>query len=147
MSEITLDPVTAENEDAVWGLRVRPEQKGFVATNERSLEQGRAEEHSWMRAICADGSPVGFVMMYVDPDKGVYYVWRYMIDGGHQGHGYGRRAMELLVEHVCGQPNAKEITLSHQAGDAGPEGFYKKLGFVHTGKEHDGELEMRMTLD
>jgi diamine N-acetyltransferase len=144
---ITLAPVTFANEAAVRELRVLPSQEGFVAANERSLEQGTAEDHAWMRAICADGSPVGFVMMYVDEDKGVYYVWRFMVGAGHQGRGHGRRAMELLIEHVRSRPNATEITLSHRSGEDGPEGFYKELMFQHTGKEVEGELEMRLALD
>ncbi len=144
---VTLQPVTPENEAAVRALRVRPGQGRFVADNERSLEEGAAEDHAWMRALCADDTPVGFVMMYIDADKGIYYVWRFMVGGEHQARGYGRRAMELLIEHVRGQPNGREITLSHRPGDDGPEGFYKKLGFLHTGKEEDGELEMRLALD
>ena len=118
MAKTTLELITPKLEDAVRALRVQPSQEGFVATNERSLEQGAAEEHAWMRAICADGAPVGFVMMHVEPAKGVYYVWRFMMDANHQGLGHGRRAMALLVEHVRSQPNATEITLSHRATHA-----------------------------
>jgi diamine N-acetyltransferase len=144
---VTLRPVTPENEAAVRALKVGPDQEQFVADNARSLEEGAAEEHAWIRAVYADDVPVGFVMMYIDADEGVYYVWRFMVGAAHQGCGYGRRAMELLIEHVRGQPNAAEILLSHRPGDGGPERFYKKLGYLHTGKVVDEELEMRLALD
>ena len=100
MTEVTLQPITPDNEDAVRRLRVRSGQEGFVATNEWSLEEGAAEEHAWLRAICVDDSPVGFVMMWIDSGEGVYYVWRFMVDGSQQGLGYGGQAMNLLIEHV-----------------------------------------------
>ena len=147
MPDVTLRPVDATNEEALRAPRVLPGQEAFVATNAWSLAEAASEEHAWMRAICADGVPVGFILMYVEPEKGIYYIWRYMIDGAQQGRGYGRRAMELLIEHVCEQPNAKQITLEYTPGDDGPLGFYAKLGFAHTGREHDGAPEMRLALD
>ncbi|MHC4858670.1 MAG: GNAT family N-acetyltransferase, partial [Planctomycetota bacterium] len=64
----------------------------------------------------------------------------------HQGKGFGHRAMELLIEHVRTRPSASELLLTHKRGEGGPEGFYLRFGFEHTGKEYDGEIEMRLGL-
>jgi diamine N-acetyltransferase len=51
-----------------------------------------------MRAIYADGRPVGFVLTFDEPSEG-YFLWRFMIAEGHQRRGIGRRAMQHVLEH------------------------------------------------
>ena len=62
---------------------VEPEQEPYVATNARSIAEAHFEPRSWFRAIYADDDPVGFVMAFRDPPK-EFWVWRFMIDAGHQ---------------------------------------------------------------
>jgi diamine N-acetyltransferase len=69
-----------------------------------------------------------------------------MIAEEHQGKGYGRRAMELLIGHVKMRPMAEELTLSYVPGEGSPEGFYRGLGFEPTGEENDGEVMMSLRL-
>jgi diamine N-acetyltransferase len=85
-------------------------------------------------------------MLYVDPDEPVYFVWRFMIDAQQQKKGYGKRAMQLVVEHVRGLPGATELLISYVPGEGSPAAFYEKCGFVETGKWHKGEKEMKLTL-
>ena len=132
---------------SILELRVAKGQRRFVASNAVSIAQAHFSPEAWFRAIHAGETPVGFLMMSVNLEHGEYYLWRFMIDARHQGKGYGRRAMELLIEHVKGQPKAKELTLSHVPGDGSPEGFYRKLGFEHTGEEEGEELVMKRTLE
>ena len=80
-----------------------------------------------------------------DEAQGVYYLWRFMVGGEHQGQGYGRRAMELLIERIKTLPKAKDITLSVVPTEAGAEGFYRRFSFVRTGEKHGVEVEMRLT--
>ena len=127
-------------------LEVAPEQKGFVAPNAVSIAQAYFEEKAWFRAIYADETPVGFIMLYDDPDGPKYYLWRYMIAAQYQGNGYGRSALNLLIDYVKTRPGAKELLVSYVPAEGGPEKFYAKLGFVNTGVEHDGEMEMKLTL-
>ena len=69
-----------------------------------------------------------------------------MVDVQHQGKGYGRRALEHMIDHVKTRPNAQELFLSHVPGTGSPEGFYRKLGFEHTGEQAGEELVMKLTL-
>ena len=73
-------------------------------------------------------------------------MWRFMIDASHQGKGYGRRALELLVGEAR-QDGVKEIKLSYHPGERSPHAFYARLGFVDTGEVDEGELVMRLTLE
>jgi diamine N-acetyltransferase len=62
-----------------------------------------------------------------------FWVWRFMIDAGQQGKGYGRRALDLLVEEARAD-GVKEMKLSFHPGDDSPRGFYASFGFVETEK-------------
>jgi diamine N-acetyltransferase len=85
-------------------------------------------------------------MLRDEPGEARYYLWRFMIDARYQGTGVGRRALELLFEHVRTRPGAKELLTSVVPGEGGPGPFYEKLGFVYTGEVDDGELVMRRAL-
>lgn len=147
MSTVTLRLVTDENLGAVLKLKVTETQNGFVAPNTVSIAQAAFEPKAWYRAIYADETPVGFVMMYEDTEKPTYYLWRYMIDANHQGQGYGYQALQLVIERVRRRPRASEMRLSYVPGEGSPQPFYQKLGFVDTGEVDDGENVMRLELD
>ena len=143
---VTLREITEETVNAILRLSVAESQRNFVATNARSIAQAHFSKHAWFRAIYADETPVGFIMMYDASEEPVYFLWRLMIDERYQSYSFGRRAVELLIDHVRTRPNATELLVSYQPGEGSPKGFYEKLGFAHTGQEHGGEKEMRLTL-
>jgi diamine N-acetyltransferase len=99
-----------------------------------------------MRAIYADDTPVGFVMVSDDAEKSEYYLWRYMVTGEYQGLGFGLRALQLVVDYVRTRPGAKELSLGYVPGEGCPRDFYARLGFVDTGEQHGGENVMRLQL-
>jgi diamine N-acetyltransferase len=147
---VSLEEITSKNINAILGLSVAEEQKKvYPRSNGDSIAEGHYPADGdpvWMRAICANGIPVGFLMTSELPDKGEYYLWRLMIAAKHQGKGYGLRAVELLVERIKASGNAKVLSTSHlkNDGDAGP--FYQKLGFVYTG-EMLGDIDHVMRMD
>ena len=118
----------------------------LVAPNALSLAQAHFNKHAWSRAVYSGKTPVGFLLLYDNVEKPEYFLWRYMIDAKYQGRGYGRSALNLLIDYVKTRPGAKELLVSYVPAEGGPEKFYAKLGFVNTGVEHDGEMEMKLTL-
>ena len=94
----------------------------------------------------ADETPVGFAMLHADPEQEAYFLWRFMIAAEHQGKGYGRRALDLVVAHVREQPGAKELLSSYVPGEDGPGEFYRRYGFAETGDADEGELVIRLEL-
>ena len=146
-AEVSLREVTAETVREICSLTVASGQERFVATNAQSIAEAYFSKEAWFRAIYADETPVGFVMLHDDPSKPEYYLWRFMIDGRHQDKGYGKRAMELLIDHVKSRPGAEELLLSYVPGDASPEPFYCGLGFEPTGEEEEGEIVMSLPLN
>ena len=146
MSNVTLREVTQESLGTVLGLSVAPEQKEFVAENAQSIAEAYFQPHAWFRAVYAGGTPVGFVMLFDDPGGPRYFLWRFMIAAEHQGKGYGKAALGLVVEHVRSRPNATELRCSYVPGEAGPGAFYAKYGFVETGELLHGENVISLAL-
>ncbi len=137
---MTLREVTAETVRAICALAVRPEQRDYVAANALSIAQAHFEPRAWFRAIYAGETPIGFVMLHDDAEKQEYFLWRLMIDAEHQGKGYARTALDLVVEHVRRRPGARELFSSYREGDHSPGGFYRSYGFVETGEVENGEV-------
>jgi diamine N-acetyltransferase len=145
-AKVTLREITGETVDQILAFKVTSDQDRFVAPNAVSIAEAYFEPKAWFRAIYAGETPVGFVMLYQDADEPVYYLWRYMIDARYQGMGFGRHALQQVIEYVRTQPRATELLLSYVPDEHGPEKFYSKLGFINTGKMHDDELEMKLQL-
>lgn len=145
--EVTLREVTKETLRDITRLRVSPAQERLVATNAESIAEAYFSPGvAWFRAIYADDTPAGFLMLEDDPAEGRYYLWRFMIDARYQRRGIGQRALELLFEHVRTRPGAKALYTSHVPGEGSPGPFYERMGFVYTGEEDGGELVMRREL-
>jgi diamine N-acetyltransferase len=122
-----------------------------VASNAVSIAQAYFAPEAWFRAVYAEGEPVGFLMLYdptlvPTPDEPDFFLWRLMIDQQHQSKGYGRAAVERLVEHVRTRPGAERLLVSHVKDADRLAGFYQSLGFRYTGEEDDGERVMARTL-
>ncbi len=146
-SEVSLREITKETLRDITRLRVSPEQERLVATNAESIAEAYfSPDIAWFRAIYADDTPVGFLMLEDNATAGQYFLWRFMIDAGYQRSGIGQRALELLFEYVKTRPGASVLYTSCVPGEGSPGPFYERMGFVYTGKEDSGELVMRREL-
>ena len=144
---VTLREVTRENLRDVLKLEVSEAQKRFVAPNTVSIAQAHFyPEKAWFRAIYADETAVGFLMLSDEPRKPEYFLWRLMIAAEYQGLGYAKQAIQLLIAHVKTRPQATELFTSYVPGEGSPGAFYHKLGFVDTGEVEDDENVTRLEL-
>jgi len=151
--QVHLVEITEENRDAVCALRVNPGQERFVASVARSLEQAATtpEGEPWYRAVYSGDEPVGFVMLSwnVPPGRpgviGPYFLWRLLIDGRHQGLGFGSAVLAQVVDLVRAD-GGTELLTSYQPGEGEPWPFYRKFGFELTGEVEDGEPVLRLGL-
>lgn len=145
-SEVSLREICGDTVRTICDLCVTEHQRQFVAPNAVSIAQAYFSDKAWFRAIYAGETPVGFLMLYDDPEKPEYFLWRFMIDARYQGMGFGRRALELLIEHVRARPAASELFTSVHQAEGGPQGFYESLGFALTGGFEEGEAVLRLIL-
>ena len=145
-SKVTLCEITSDSVHTICNLSVRDEQQKFVAPNAMSIAQAYFSEYAWFRAIYADITPIGFVMLEDKPEEAEYYLWRFMIDARYQGMGFGRRALLLVIDRIKTRPNATQLLTSVVRGSGSPQGFYEKLGFKLTGEYEEEEAIMRLIL-
>jgi diamine N-acetyltransferase len=145
-AHVSLRPVTAQTVSQVCRLRVHPEQDVYVADNATSIAEAYFDSRPWFRAIYADETLVGFVMICDDADVPQYFLWRLMIDARYQGHGFGRDALKLVVDYVRRRPGAREFTTAYVPGERSPRDFYARFGFTETGREEHGQREMILSL-
>lgn len=112
---LLLKPVTRANRAAVLALRIQKSQEGFVETPARCLK-----EAFWCRlwhpvGIYDAETLIGFAMYGRFPWEGSGgRVWldRFLIDEKHQGCGYGKHALHLLVATLFDTYRCDEIFLS-----------------------------------
>jgi len=149
---VSLREISADTVREITRLAVRPEQQRFVASNAVSLAQALFSEEAWYRAIYADESPAGFVMLYdesiraVPPAEPEVDLWRFMIDAQFQGQGIGAAALAQVIAHVQSKKAFSTLAVSYVPGAGCPEAFYLKAGFRHTGKLDDGEIILELPL-
>jgi diamine N-acetyltransferase len=152
-ANVTLRVITAETLRPILKLKVAPAQEGFVAPNAPSIAEAHFSTRAWFRAIYADDTPVGFVMVEepdpeaaADADEAQPFLWRLMIAADHQRRGHGRRALDLVATDVRARFGATALFTSCVPGDGSPCGFYRALGFVEKGEFDGGEIVMRLAL-
>lgn len=143
---VELREITSETVRAVCSLEVAEEQRGFVAPNALSIAEAHFTPHHWMRAIYADGDPVGFLLTYEDPEEDSFWVWRFMVDARRQQQGIGRQAMELLLDRWRSL-GVTAAALSVIPANRKTIAFYQSLGFQLTGEEEGRERVMRRELE
>ena len=154
------DIVTEDDVEAVMGLRRGPDRDRYIGPMishfEDAIRYPQAKPRMWSVHDAASGVLVGFVMisdgvpadvLKADPDiVGPYFVWRLVIDVGHQGKGYGRATLDAVVDYVRTRPDADALSVSSVDGPATPLTFYERYGFVRTGRIADGEQVLRLDL-
>lgn len=146
MANIELREVTKATIWAVMDVEVAEDQQHLVAPTAMSIAEAYFEPKAWFRAIYASDEPVGFVMLYDDPDTPKYYLWRLLVGADHQRKGHGRAAVEQLVEYVRTRPGATELTVGWIPGPGSPEDFYLSLGFKPTGEMSGREIVASLAL-
>ncbi|MFB6615745.1 GNAT family N-acetyltransferase [Streptomyces sp. NPDC085524] len=145
---LRLEPVTADNFDAVCAVQVRPDQNHLVSPVVKSLAEAYVHgEAAWPRAIVDGDEVVGFVMAFLDiawnpaedPSDRRSGIWRLNIAADKQGKGYGRFAVQAVTEEIRGR-GASQAYVTWDAGEGGPEPFYLGLGFQCTGELSGDQL-------
>lgn len=155
---IELRKITGENFDECIKLEPNEEQKGYVASNIRSLAQAYValtnnECIPMPYAIYDNDIMVGFIMLSYneaneDDDENAYWVWRLMIDKRYQGRGFGKETMAKALELIRTFPHGKAsvVFLSYEPENVVAKALYASFGFVETGKIEYDELVAKLAL-
>ncbi len=156
--KVSLQEVTAATVREITSLYVSEDQQRYVASNAVSTAEAYFNRGAWFRAICADNTPIGFVMLFdptrpgASPRPGIerneVALWRFMIDRRYQGQGFGLKALDLVCAWARNRPGIDRLVASYVPGPDGPEGFYLRYGFTKTGRlrNRDQEIEVSLAL-
>jgi diamine N-acetyltransferase len=143
---IEIEPVTSSNWRAVAKLGVNPEQERFVAPVLRYLALCAYGGLGWEPfAIHRGGELIGFVMSGAEEEDNSYWIGGFIIDSRHQRRGYGRRAMEILIERAR-EHGSDTAALSYEPENVGAKALYADLGFMETGEMDGEEVVARLQL-
>ena len=149
-----IHPVTIKNWESLIDLKVREDQREFVASNLYSIAQaqfGDDFEGHWdlfPYGIYEEDVPVGFLMYGVNFEhpKQQAYIQRLMVDEKFHGKGYGRFAMQKLIELFRADERIQEVGISYEPENVAARKLYASLGFVETGRMIEGEAEAVLKL-
>ena len=144
-----LIPITEENFIDAFNLRLAPGQERFVSHPIRSLAQAYVYRNQCQPfGICAEGRMVGYVMVIYDYDVPEYDIWHMMIDEREQGHGYGREALDRVIDYITTKPfgDSDRVALTCNKDNAIARKLYEKKGFGPTGNADGDEIELVMTV-
>lgn len=145
---LEIRPVTKDNWQELIKLKVREEQKHFVASNLYSIAQaqfgdeyqGHWDLHPF--GIYDGDTPVGFLMygLNFQHPKQQAFIQRLMVDGKFQGKGYGRFGMETMLGIFRADKRIHEVGISYEPTNDAARKLYASLGFVETGEIYEGEV-------
>ncbi len=149
-SEVTemihLKEMTPEN----WRipLRVSPQQEKYVANSMTLLARAYAYRHlgSVAYVIYEDELPVGMALYYDCPSLNAYDFSQFFIDERYQGKGYGKKAAQLLIDHMKQEGRFEKILLCYVEGNEGARILFESLGFKHTGDIDGDEITMELVI-
>lgn len=141
MAEVKLQKISKENWRVCVRLKVADDQQNFVATNAVSLAQAAYETNWRPHGVYVDDEMVGFIMFGLEEYQGkdVWDIIRVMTAEDHQGHGYGRQAIEEVLKIMQADPSpATDVYISFLPDNDAARHVYSKLGFVDVGLTPDG---------
>ena len=134
---ITLREIDENNFHEIISLKVEK----YCASNLYSLAQAKIYSDAIPLAIYNNDIPVGFIMYGIEPrDNNEYCIDRFMIDEKYQKNGFGKKALEIIIEKIKQDKTHNKIKISTNPENIIAIKLYKKLGFYDTGELHDDEL-------
>ena len=159
---IKLEKISGKNVWDILKLRVSENQRSFVASNDISIIEAYVVQnengHAFPFGIYDDETPVGFCMIGYGVDdswtdapavaKDNYNIWRLMIDERFQGKGFGKEAMNRILDFIKTEPcgSAETCWLSYEPENTAAKKLYHSFGFQETGDFDENEIIATLNL-
>lgn len=144
---VRLEEITEENYRECLKLKVAEEQQKFVSPNVLSLAKAYIHyDEVTPFAIYNDDIMVGFIMVRFWKEDNYYFIWQFMIDERYQNKGYGKKALNLIIEWVKTEKDCKKLVTTYIEGNEQARLLYTKVGFEPMSELLDGEVDMVLHL-
>lgn len=146
---IHLRKITEENFIDAFHLKLAPDQERFVSHPIRSLAQAYVyREQCQPFGIYEGDAMVGYVMVIYDYDVPEYDIWHMMIDVSKQKRGYGRAALDRVLDYIKAKPfgPSNRVTLTCNKDNIQALNLYKSRGFTETGTVDEDEIELSLMM-
>lgn len=138
---IRLAELHRDNWEACASLRVKPEQTGFIASNLHSIAEAQFLQGFSSLAVYQEEALVGYALFGLDPDDGMYWIYRLMIEESYQNLGYGLAAIRQIIEVIANRTDRSSvIRLGCNPSNEPARRLYAKAGFVEEGIAPWGEM-------
>lgn len=141
---ITLRNIDYNNFWEIIELKVYENQLDFLTSNAVSVAQSKVQPECIPLAIYNDEKAVGFAMYGIDRVDGQYRIYRFMIDRRYQSKGFGKVALQLLINQIQKDKTYNKILLGVHKESIAAIKLYHSLGFEFNGqilgREHIMEL-------
>ncbi|WP_421723405.1 GNAT family N-acetyltransferase [Bauldia sp.] len=132
-------------------LAVRPDQTRFVAPNAETMAESMFEPSAELYGIWDGETPVGMIAVVdmshpeqkleAGDDPESLFIWRLMVDAGHQKRGHGTAAVTFAFD-LARKKRLKRVGVSSIDAEGCAVPFYEALGFRRTGRVIDREVEL-----
>ena len=130
---ISLLPVTADNWKACANLALAKHQQNFVPSNLYSIAEAQFYPQARSRAVYADDDLVGYALYGIEETTGHWKIFRLMIAEEFQGKGYGKAAMQVILEKLRLE-GAKVVLVRYNLENDVATRLYQHFGFVEVGR-------------
>ena len=144
MTDLRLEELTAKTIVAARNLALKPGQESFLQPETYVHSEAQLDPAaSWPRVVVdGDDDVVGYIMGTFDPNASDDYLeaalWRVNVEASAQGKGVGRFAVKALADDAR-RRGFQRLTVVWASGEAGPEEFFKAIGFQVIGQTPYGE--------
>lgn len=144
MPPLRLVELSATTIVAVNNLSLKPGQEQFLAPVSYGVAATVIDPSTtWQRVVMDDDQVVGFVSAGFDENALQEHfrsvLWRINVDADDQGRGVGRFAVEALIEEARAR-DVDVVNVIYEAGEGGPEAFFRRVGFTPVGETEYGEV-------
>ena len=150
MSQLHVEELSAATIVAANSLSLKPGQEDFIAPTTYSVEMVVADpQKTWQRVVLDGDRVVAFVRAYFDPEATNEHLraalWRINVDAEAQGHGAGRFAVDAVIDEAR-RRGYDRLTVVYEAGELGPEAFFRRVGFTPVDENEYGEVVAEISL-
>ena len=143
MAALRLEELTAKTIVAARNLSLKKGQEAFIAPETYVHAEDQIDPAaSWPRVVMDDDDVVGYIMGTFDPNAAEDFLkaalWKVNVEAKAQGKGVGRFAVDALADEAR-RRGFHQLTVVWASGEAGPEEFFKAIGFTIVGQTPYGE--------